>query len=117
MNRLCLLLICMFLAGCGYRAPLMDQPVAVTGKLTLAGSPLGGVTLMLQPLQTGHPGVLPVGDDGSFTGNLVPGKYAYYVTKGESVPLPANIDSKLLEANMDRTVTVQPGQSQLDISL
>ncbi|MBM3963907.1 MAG: carboxypeptidase regulatory-like domain-containing protein [Planctomycetes bacterium] len=117
MFRICLLLISVAFAGCGYRAPQMDTPVAVSGKVTLSGSPLAGVTLMLQPLQTGHPGVFPTGDDGSFSGNLVPGKYAYYVTKGESAPLPANIDTKLLEANMERTVTVQPGQTQLDISL
>lgn len=108
---------CLFL-GCQYKVELMNTPVDVTGKLTKAGKPLGNLTLVLQPLETGHVVPFSVGNDGSFKGNIVPGKYAYYISANEDGSSNlAGIDSSLLQASMDRTIKVQQGQSQLDVAL
>lgn len=104
--------------GCQYKVPLMNSPVNVTGKLTKAGKPIGNLTLMLQPTETGHMVPLAVGADGSFQGSVVPGKYAFYLVANEDGSSSlAGIDSSLLQASMDRTLTVQPEQTQLDVAL
>ena len=105
--------------GCQSKVPLMNTPVDVVGKLTKAGTPVGNVTLTLQPLETGHMVPMKVGADGSFKGNIVPGKYAYYLSASEDGGESAlqGIDASLKEANMQRTVTVQAGQSSLEVNL
>lgn len=104
--------------GCQSKVPLMNTPVDVVGKLTKAGKPFGNVTLMLQPMETGHMVPMKVGADGSFKGNIVPGKYAYYLSADEDGgDLLQGLDASLTEANMQRTVTVQAGQSSLEVNL
>jgi len=106
------------LIGCQYKVPLMNTPVDVSGKLTKGGQALGNVTLMLQPLETGHPVPLAVGNDGSFKGTIIPGKYAYFLVAKEDGSSNLNgVDKSLMEANMTRTVKIEPGQTQLDVSL
>ena len=114
-----LVAIALLFAGCQYKVPLMNTPVDVTGKLTKGGQPLGNVTLMLQPLETGHMVPLAVGSDGAFKGTIVPGKYAYYLTAGDNgdASVLNGIDASLKEANMQRTVTVQAGQTSLNVEL
>ncbi len=119
-RRLFLLLTLVFLCvGCQYKVPLMDTPVDVSGKLTKGGQPLGTVTLMLQPLESGHMTPLKVSADGSFKGTVVPGKYAYFLAPIENSDTSVfnGVDASLKEANMTRTVTVQPGQSSLNVEL
>lgn len=115
-----LLLLVFAITGCGYRAEMLKGPTEVAGKVTKGGQPFGNVTLMLQPLETGHPAPLEVKADGTFKGTLVPGKYAYYLAPSND-PAQAGVlngvDSGLKEANMQRTVTVAEGQSQLDVTL
>lgn len=115
-----LLLLVLAITGCGYRAEMLKGPTEVTGKVTKGGQPFGNVVLMLQPLETGHPAPLEVKADGTFKGTLVPGKYAYYLAPSND-PAQAGVlngvDSGLKEANMQRTVTVAEGQSQLDVTL
>lgn len=113
-----LILICLFI-GCQYKVAIMDEPVSVSGKLTKDGKPLGNVTLMLQPVETGHMVPMAVGSDGAFKGTVVPGKYAYYLAPsdgGDASALNA-IDASLQEAKMTRTITVQPGQVSLNVEL
>ncbi len=111
------LIACLFV-GCQYKAPLMSTPVDVSGKLTKDGKPMGNVTLMLQPLETGHMVPLSVGADGSFKGTIVPGKYAFYLAaKEDGSSNLSGIDNSLMQASMDRTVTVQQGQAQLEVAL
>jgi len=117
-----LLLLCVFafaFSGCAYKADLISEPVEIQGKLTKSGQPLGDVTLMLQPLQVGHPVPMKVSTSGAFKGSVVPGKYAYFLVVNESSD-PASqgsIDASLKEANMQRTVTVEPGQTTLNVEL
>ena len=111
------MLMATFTTGCQYKVPLMPAPVEVTGKLTKGGQPFGDVILMLQPLQTGHPVPLTVKPDGSFKGSIVPGKYAYYITPVESSSAIDSVDASFKEASMSRTVTIEPGQSQLDVGI
>ncbi|MFN6399790.1 MAG: hypothetical protein ACK449_07825 [Planctomycetota bacterium] len=113
-----MILICLF-TGCQYKVAIMGEPVSVSGKLTKDGKPLGNVTLMLQPVETGHMVPMAVGSDGAFKGTVVPGKYAYYLAAsdgGDASALNA-LDASLQEAKMTRTVTVQPGQASLNVEL
>ena len=105
--------------GCQANVPLMNTPVDVVGKLTKAGKPVGNVTLTLQPMETGHVVPMKVGADGSFKGNIVPGKYAYYLSANEDGGESAlqGLDGSLKEANMQRTITVQAGQANLEVTL
>jgi hypothetical protein len=80
---------------------------------------VGGVLMVFQPLGDGHVRELPVQKDGSFTGELISGEYAYYVAK-PTVPAAAPALSKLppkyFQADLARTVIAEPGQ-QLAIAL
>ena len=119
-NLVILFMACLFTLGCGYRAEMLKGPTEVAGKVTKGGQPFGNVVLMLQPLETGHPAPLEVKADGSFKGSLVPGKYAYYLAPSNDSAQAAvfqGVDAGLKEANMERTITVKEGQSQLDVAL
>lgn len=110
-------LLCLF-SGCSYKVEMLSEPVSVSGKLTKSGQPLGNVTLMLQPLEKGHPVPLKVGADGAYKGSVVPGKYAFYLTPLDEANAAVlnGVDASLKEANMQRTISLEPGQSQLDVS-
>ena len=75
--------------------------------------------MIFQPLGDGHVREFPVQKDGTFNGELVSGEYAYYVAK-PTVPAAAqrseNSPAKYFEADLSRTVTVEPG-IQLAIAL
>jgi hypothetical protein len=111
-------LICLF-SGCAPKVELLNEPVGVSGKLTKSGQPLGNVTLMLQPLEKGHPVPLKVGADGSYKGSVVPGKYAYFLMPLDEANAAVlnGVDASLKEANMQRTIALQPGQNQMDVAL
>ena len=98
------------LIGCQYKVPLMNTPMDVSGKLTKGGQPLGSVTLMLQPLETGHPVPLAVGNDGSFKGTIIPGKYAYFLVAKEDGSSNLNgVDkSAVFRETVKTTVPVEP---------
>lgn len=112
------LIACSAIIGCGSgNAPMMDQPVSVSGRVVDSdGKPIGNVSLTLQPLESGYQKSVDLKADGTFTVEAHPGKYAYYFgPKSGSKSPPANL-SKFLEANMDRTVALAPGSS-LEIKL
>jgi hypothetical protein len=111
-------LICLF-SGCAPKVELLNEPVSVSGKLTKSGQPLGNVTLMLQPLEKGHPVPLKVGADGSYKGSVVPGKYAYFLMPLDEANAAVlnGVDASLKEANMQRIIALQPGQNQMDVAL
>ena len=99
--------------------PLNEAAIAVTGKVSQAGQPVGDLLVTFQPLKQGHPGSFPVAADGTFQGELIPGNYAYYVGKSPAPKSDAaikKIDPKYLEANLTRSVDVAPGQ-ELAIAL
>jgi hypothetical protein len=107
------------LVGCNSEVQLKNTPVSVAGKLTQSGRPVGGVMIVFQPLGDGHVREVPVQKDGSFTGELISGEYAYYVAK-PTVPAAAQVVRKLplkyFQADLARTITAEPGQ-QLAIAL
>ncbi|MBU6236336.1 MAG: hypothetical protein KGQ51_00825 [Planctomycetes bacterium] len=106
------------LIGCGPKVEMNQGPVSVSGKLTASGAAVGDVLLTLQPLDTGHVVPISVGADGSFRGEVIPGKYAYYVTANEGKPGAIDkVPADFRQASMTRTVTVSAGQSTLDIAL
>jgi hypothetical protein len=115
------------LAGCGGGPGRVADPVPVKGQVTLAnGRPLKDVMLTLQPLDAGHMAGFKVGSDGRFTGEAVPGKYAFFFAPQES-KAPAEqqkleaalqaVPEKYKAANMDHTVTVSSSGSDLLITL
>lgn len=105
--------------GCGSGVKLKNTPVSVSGKVSQSGQPFGGMMMVFQPLGDGHGREFPVQKDGSFNGELVSGEYAYYVAKptvlGAAQTL-RKLSPKYFEADLSRTVTVEPGQ-QLAIAL
>ena len=111
-------LLCLF-SGCSYKVEMLSEPVSVSGKLSKSSQPLGNVTLMLQPLEKGHPVPLKVGADGSFKGSIIPGKYAYFLMPLDEANAAVlnGVDASLKEANMQRTITVAPSQSSLNVEL
>jgi hypothetical protein len=105
--------------GCSSEVKLNEAPVSVSGKVLQSGRPLGGLVVTFQPLGDGHLRDFPVNKDGSFNGELVSGEYAYFVAK-PIVPSAAQavrkLSPKYFEADLSRTVTIEPGQ-QLAIAL
>ncbi len=105
--------------GCSSEVKLKGTPVSVSGKVSQSGQPFGGMVIIFHPLGDGHVREFPVQKDGTFNGELVSGEYAYYVAK-PIVPGAAQafrtLSPKYFEADLSRTVTVEPGQ-QLAIAL
>lgn len=105
--------------GCGGSSPGMrGAPVSVTGKLLLAGQPVGDVAVSFQPLDSGHMKSLPVKPDGTFQGELVTGTYAYAIVASSSASqsVLGRLAPQYLEPNLDRIVKIQPDQ-ELQITL
>lgn len=106
------------LTGCGPRIEMKSDPVSVSGKLTVSGGAVGDVVLTLQPLDHGHLVPMTVGTDGSFSGKVIPGKYAYFVSANEDNPGAIDkVPADFRQASMDRTITVTSGQSTLNVDL
>ena len=110
---LALTLAALAFTGCSRPTQLNEAPIAVAGRISQGGQPVGDVLVTFQPLEKGHPASFPVAATGAFQGELIPGNYAYYV--GQS-PAPKSdaalnrIDPKFLEANLTRAVMVVPDQ-------
>lgn len=108
--------------GCADNVELLTTNSTFTGKLTAAdGAPVGNVLLSLQPLETGHPVLLEVDEQGSFKGEGVPGEYAYFVAKSAKKGAAAEaalkkVPAEFLEANMTRKVKLGES-SELAITL
>jgi hypothetical protein len=97
--------------GCGSKAGLKNVPVAVSGSVSQGGQPIGGLVMVFQPLGDGHVREFPIQKDGTFGGEMISGKYAYYVAK-PTAPAAAQalqkLSPKFFEADLSRTVTVEP---------
>jgi hypothetical protein len=107
-----LLMFMVGLTGCGSKAGLKNAPVAVSGSVSQGGQPIGGLVMVFQPLGDGHVREFPIQKDGTFSGELISGKYAYYVVK-PTAPAAAQALQKLsprfFEADLSRTITVEAG--------
>jgi hypothetical protein len=108
------------LAGCQPAIAPMEAPVAFTGKLIAAdGNPQGNVLLTFQPMENGHPGSMEVNSQGEFQGELIPGKFIYYVEPSK-VAKAADALKKVPPAfqspAMEHQVSVESGRT-LEIRL
>jgi hypothetical protein len=113
-----LVLLAAAVVGCGQQTYTVSNPVPAKGKVTLAnGAPVKDVQLVLQPTGGGGmPTGAKVGPDGSFSTEVVPGKYAYYFIaipdaksageKQKSEAALKAIPAKYHEAHMDRQISV-----------
>jgi hypothetical protein len=114
-----LLLLTAGLIGCGSEVPLKRTPASMSGKVSQAGQPFGGMVMVFQPLGDGHVREIPIAKDGTFRGEMVSGEYAYYVARPTVAAVAQalrKIPTKYFEADMSRTVDVEPG-TQLAITL
>lgn len=100
-------LLASLVVGCGGPGQL-EAPVAFTGRvMDASGKPVKDIAVELQPLENGHPATLQVNADGSFSGEAVPGKYAYKLVPGAKArTAPKGIATELLETSMERTYQV-----------
>ena len=113
------LILAVGLVGCGSSVKLKSPPVSVSGKVSQSGKPVVAGVMVFQPLGDGHVREFPIRKDGSFSGELISGDYAYYVAR-PAVPAAAQavrkLPAKYFEADLSRTVSVEPG-TQLAIAL
>jgi hypothetical protein len=113
--RLLIVLILMVgligLVGCSSEVKLKSAPVSMSGKALRGGQPVSGMVMIFQPLGDGHVREFPINRDGSFKGEVISGEYAYYVAKRpvpSAAPAPIKLSPKYFEADLSRTVTVEP---------
>lgn len=96
-------------SGCSSKPQLLSEPVSVKGKVTLNdGSPLKGASITLQPMEAGHPMTFKVSKEGEFEGNLVPGKYMFFIPDSPESNAMKNLDPKVRTPAVERFVQVQP---------
>jgi hypothetical protein len=118
--RIALLILSVFMCvGCGSSGTPLPAPVSVNGKLELGGKPIGGLQLILFPLEGQHPAYIPVAKDGTFKVEAISGKYSYYVEKSSAKNSEATlkkVDPKFQTADLTRSVVVQSGQ-ELKVTL
>jgi hypothetical protein len=80
---------------------------------------VGSMVMVFQPLTDGHTREVPIQKDGTFNGELISGKYAYFVAR-PAAPAAAQalrtLAPKYFEADLSRTVMVEPN-TQLAIAL
>lgn len=114
MRYMILILMLVMVVGCSNSVAVRSESGKVAGKLVSGdGQKVGNVGLTLQPLDSGFVTTLQVAEDGSFEGEIIPGKYAYFVGKSEAKNADQaikKVDPMFYEANMTRTVDVQPGK-------
>ena len=99
------------LAGCSSGMKLKGPPVNVSGKVLRGSRPVTGIVMIFHPLGDGHVRQFPLHRDGTFNGELICGEYAYYIAKPNvagAVQAPIKLSAKYFEADLARTVTVEP---------
>lgn len=99
------------LVGCGAEVKLKGAPVSMSGKASRGGQPVSGMVMVFHPLGDGHVREFPIRKDGTFNGELIGGEYAYYVVKRPVLgapQAPTKLAPKYFEADLSRTVRVEP---------
>ena len=113
-------LLLVALIGCSSATTKMAEPVPISGSLTGAdGQPVGNVLLMLQPTVTGFMVGCEVDKEGRFTGEAVPGSYAWFINRSakatDADAALAKVKEDLQRGSLDRQVKV--GSGSVDIKL
>src|SRR3954469_16610485 len=110
MRLFIVLILAVGFSGCGSQVKLKGPPVSVSGKVSQSGQAIAGVMMVFQPLGEGHVREFPLRKDGSFNGEMISGKYAYYLAKPVTfgaTPVLKKLCPKYFEADISRTVTVE----------
>lgn len=99
------------LAGCSSSSTTLPPAKPLTGTLKRAdGSPVADVLLMLQPTSSGFMTSCEVDSSGNFTGEAIPGAYAWFVAKSakaaDADKALAKIPEEFQQGKIDRKVTV-----------
>lgn len=115
MRKLAFMAIALVAPGCGPRITTTPAPTEVSGRVTLAGTPVTDVKVNFQPIGPGLPATIPV-TDGEFRGHVTPGQYTYYLSEGSSEATLESIPEKYRAGAMDRKLDVAPGAT-LTLSL
>ena len=113
MRLFIVLMLALGLLGCGSQSKMKASAVSVSGKVSQGSQPVGGMVLIFQPLGDGHVREFSIRKDGTFNGELVSGEYAYYVAKPAVLNAgraPRKLSPQYFEADLSRTVTVEPDQ-------
>ena len=79
----------------------------------MGGSPVGDVMLTLHAVEDGQGMSVKVGTDGTFSSDVVSGKYTYYfapTSSPKSQEVMSKIPAKYLEGAMDRIIQVRGGE-------
>jgi hypothetical protein len=105
------------LAGC---QPSLDmgtnpEPVEISGSVSKAGTPVDGLKLSLQPLESGLPAVIDI-KAGKFSSTATPGKYTWFLSGDEAELEKRQIPQEFREGSMERTVEV-PASQPLDLKI
>lgn len=113
-------LLLVALIGCSSATTKLADPVPISGTLTAAdGQPVGNVLLMLQPTSAGFMVGCEVDKEGKFTGEAVPGSYAWFINKSAKATdgdaALAKVAEDFQRGTLERRVTV--GSGSLDIKL
>ena len=111
-------LLCLPLAilGCGGIDPGKNEdPVEVTGSVTLNGKPVDGAVMNFQATGAGAQAIVPI-KAGKYKAVVIPGKYTYYVTEGKKAAALKGVSKDWQEGSMDRQVEIS-GPQTLDVKL
>lgn len=111
MRHSMMIIVLLMTVGCSMNPPQLAGPVNVNGKVvTSDGRPVGSVSVNLQPLDEGYEKRVEVKSDGTFSVETHAGRYAYYFRpKSGAKNVPSQV-ANLVEASLERTVTVASGE-------
>ncbi len=106
------------LTGCGPTVPDPGEEVQVTGKVPApAGKSVAGYNIAFQA--TGgkaRQASFPLAADGSFSGQMMKGKYSYYLTPGKGAATEKALEAfpePYRQGSLDRQIDVNGGEVQL----
>jgi hypothetical protein len=101
-------LLALALVGCGVNPGKTPDPVEINGRVTMAGKPVGDLTLNLQPTGTeGTQATIPL-KNGEFRRQVTPGRYTFYLSEGPKTAAAAfrAIPEKFRAGSMDRQIDI-----------
>lgn len=74
----------------------------------MQGKPVSGVMLNFQPTGDGMPAVIAV-DKGAFSGDVIPGKYTYFLSAGKDANAFKKVPEKYQAGATDRQIDITAG--------
>ena len=106
------------LFGCGGSVPEPGDAVQVTGKVpSPSGKSVAGYNIAFQATGgKGRQAQFPLGADGSFSGEMIKGKYTYYLTPGKGAATEKALESfpeAYRKGSLDRQMDVNGGEIEL----